>query len=62
MSGRHGAGRGRANEEALDSNEPLEAVAGQDFEVDHEYDDYEIEKLENLDPEANDFEDASFDE
>jgi GTP-binding protein len=67
MSGRHGARRGQAGEEAaLDAMErdgQIEAVEGEDFEFEsEEIRGYDLEYLEDLDPEANDFEDATFDE
>jgi GTP-binding protein len=63
MSGRHGSGRGRGvSDETSDKMiESAEPVAGEDFQVDLEFKDFDVEKLSALDPESNDFSDDSFD-
>jgi GTP-binding protein len=63
MSGRHGSGRGRGtmDDAAVESIEQVEAVPGQDFEVDLELAGYDVEKLDALDPGAADFENAGTD-
>jgi GTP-binding protein len=67
MSGRHGSRRGRASEEAVtgavERDLQLEAVEGVDFEAEStELLNFDLEKLQEIDPDASDFVDSGIDD
>ena len=63
MSGRHGAARGRSSEAIIDTltgDNVGDAVPGEDFQHEGDFENFDLAELSKLDPNATGFEDGNF--